>query len=89
MNEYKEITKEQLPEKFRPLSPWAYFGYSLLFTVPVVGFVFLCIYALGGTRNINLRNWCRSYFCIYVLMIIFVVMVLVFGGASALFGKLI
>lgn len=85
MSEYKDITKEQLPEKFRPLSPWAYFGYSLLFAIPLVGFIFLCVYALGGTKNINLRNWCRSYFCVYILAAVVVIIAIAVGGLSALF----
>ena len=27
------------PEEFRPISPWAYFGYSVLFTVPLIGLI--------------------------------------------------
>ena len=61
-----------LPDQYRPLSPWAYFGYTILFSVPVVGFVFLVIFAFSK-KNINRRNYARSYFCGYILALILVV----------------
>lgn len=51
-----------IPEQYRPLSPWAYFGLGLLFNVPVVGFVFLIVFSISRA-NINRRNFARSYFC--------------------------
>ena len=50
------------PEQFRPLSPWAYFGYSLLFSIPLVGFILLIVFSLSD-GNYNRRNYARSYFC--------------------------
>ncbi len=34
-------------ERFRPLSPWAYFGYGLLFAIPIVGLVLLIVFSLS------------------------------------------
>lgn len=61
-----------LPDQYRPLSPWAYFGYTILFSIPVVGFVFLVIFAFSK-KNINRRNYARSYFCGYLLALILVI----------------
>ena len=44
------------PEQFRPLSPWAYFGYSILFAIPLVGFILLIVFSLSN-QNINRRNY--------------------------------
>ena len=55
------------PDVFKPLSPWAYFGLSILFSLPVVGFIFLIIFSVSDA-NINRRNFARSYWCIYVIM---------------------
>ena len=49
-------------EQYRPLSPWAYFGLTLLFSIPVVGFVFLLVFTFNN-NNINRRNFARSYWC--------------------------
>ena len=55
------------PDVFKPLSPWAYFGLSILFSLPVVGFIFLIIFSVSDA-NINRRNFARSYWCIYVII---------------------
>lgn len=62
-----------IPEEYRPITMWGYFGYQLLFAIPCVGFILLCVFAFGGTRNINLRNFSRSYFCYFIILCIFLV----------------
>ena len=66
------------PERFRPLSPWAYFGYSLLFSIPVIGLVCLIVFALNDT-NINRRSFARSFFCALVIVLILAVVMGVLG----------
>lgn len=65
--------------KYRPLSPWAYFGYQILFAIPVIGIILLIFYSLSDS-NINRRNFARSYFCVYVLAIFIVIIGVVFFG---------
>lgn len=67
----------QIPDEYQPMSPWAYFGYEILYAVPVVGWIFLVAHAIGA-RNINKRNFARSYFVIYVLAIA----IFLLGGLS-------
>ena len=67
----------------RPLSPWAYFGLEILYTIPIIGFIFLLIHAISAP-NINKRNFARSYFCILVIVAIVVGIGFAFGGLSAL-----
>ena len=72
---YNEI--DQLPEKYRPISAWGYFGYQLLFSIPFLGFIFLIVFSLSNS-NINRRNFARSYFCVVIIAII---VALLFGGS--------
>ncbi len=65
-----------LPDKYSPLGAWAYFAYSILFTIPVIGFICLVVFALGGD-NINRRNFARSYFCGFILAIILIAFMIV------------
>lgn len=65
--------------KYRPLSPWAYFGYQILFALPIIGIILLIFYSLSDS-NINRRNFARSYFCVYVLAIVIVIISVVFFG---------
>ena len=68
-----------VPEENRPLGPWAYFGYGLLFSLPFVGFILLIVFSFAG-RNVNRKNFARSYWCGLILLLafalIFVVLVL-------------
>ena len=68
------------PADFRPLSTWAYFGYQLLFSLPFVGFVCLLIFSFGGTHNRNLRNFARSYFCMFIIVVLLILILAAIGG---------
>lgn len=69
---------KNIPSEYRPLSPWAYFGYGILFNIPIIGFILLIIFSLDNI-NINRRNYARSYWCIYILVIIFIIVLTVLG----------
>ena len=67
---------------------WGYFGYELLFAIPLVGFIVLLVFAFGGTRNKNLKNFARSYFCaMIVAVIIIVILAFVLGGLGYAIGS--
>lgn len=69
---------EQISEQYRPLGAWAHFGYRLLFSIPLLGFICLVIFSLDNS-NINRRNLARSYFCGLVIVAVIVVVLLVSG----------
>ena len=78
-----------LPEEYRPISMWGYFGYQILFSIPCVGFIALLIFAFGGTKNVNLKNFARSYFCFTIILVVLVVLfTIAFGGAAAAYSNL-
>lgn len=64
-------------EEYKPISPFGYLGYELLFAVPVIGWIIQLIFAICH-RNINVRNFARSFYCVYIIGIV-VWLVLVFG----------
>ena len=72
-----------LPDEYRPTSMWGYFGYEILFSIPIVGFIVLLVFSFGGTKNVNLRNFARSYFCFLIVIVIFAIIVAIIGGAAA------
>jgi hypothetical protein len=76
----------EIPETYRPLSPWAYFGLDILYSIPLVGWIFLIFHAIAA-GNVNKRNFARSFFCVYVVVIVVVIVcaiagVSVFGSAA-------
>lgn len=72
-----------IPEEYRPISMWGYFGYELLFSIPCIGFILLLIFAFGGNKNYNVRNFARSYFCFLIIVVILVALMISFGGGLA------
>lgn len=73
------FTADNVPPELRPLSPWAYFGLTLLFSIPVVGLICLIVFSFSNA-NINRRNFARSYF-IGLLITVILVAILYFTGA--------
>ncbi len=69
---------KNIPSNYRPLGAWAYFGYGILFNIPVVGFVLLIIFSLDNS-NINRRNYARSYWCLYIIIFILIVVLMLLG----------
>ena len=62
---------QTIPSECRPISMWGYFGYEILFMIPIIGWIILLIFALGGHSNINVKNFARSYFCLLIIVLIF------------------
>lgn len=54
-------------DTFRPLGPWAYFGYSILFSLPLIGLIVNIILCFSD-GNVNRRSFARSVWC-FVLLI--------------------
>ncbi len=85
---YAGFDENNIPEEYKPISMWGYFGYELLFAIPLVGFIVLLVFAFGGTRNKNLKNFARSYFCaMIVAVIIIVILAFVLGGLGYAIGS--
>lgn len=72
-------------EQYRPLSPWAYFGYTILYGIPVIGIIMLVIHSFNDS-NINRRNFARSFWCIYIIAAIAIAIGLATGAAATLFN---
>lgn len=68
---------------YTPLGAWSYFLYTLLFSIPIIGFIFAIVFAVGGTNRINLRNYARSYFCWLLITVVLVIVLLIVGFAIA------
>lgn len=67
---------------YTPISMWGYFGYEILFLIPFIGFILLIIFSVGGTRNINLRNFARSYFCLIIILLVLLVLCVIIANLS-------
>lgn len=70
---------------YRPVGMWAYFGYDILFAIPLVGLIILLVFACGGTRNVNLRNYARSKFCLFIVIFALIIWIMAMGGLGGIF----
>ncbi len=70
-----------IPDDYRPITTWGYLGYGLLFSLPFIGIITILIFSFGGTSNINLRNYARSYFCIWSLGFVLSIILFIFSSA--------
>ncbi len=77
------ITVDDLPAEYRPIGMWGYFGYSLLFNIPFIGWIIALVFAFGVTSNVNLKNYARGYFCGLIVLLV-IMFLLSLGGCSLL-----
>ena len=82
MKKTKKIDKKNtdllLPKAYRPLSPWNYFGRSILYSIPVIGWIFLLVHAIAD-KSRHGRSFARSYFCALLVGAVAAVVALLLG----------
>lgn len=61
---------------YTPIGMWGYFLYNILFNLPIVGWILIILFSLGLGRNVNIRNFARSWFCMYILIIVGFILVM-------------
>jgi len=62
------------PSEYRPVSSWGYYGLSLLYLIPVIGWVCFLVFTFEGS-NINRRNYTRSIWCRILVRLIILVLI--------------
>lgn len=78
---------DNLDSKYTPISMWGYFGYNILFGLPIIGFIILIVFALGH-HNVNVKNYARSFFCGFILVIILSLILLSTGILGSILNNL-
>lgn len=72
------FNSNHVPAEYQPISMWGYFGYQILFSIPVVGWIFVAVFAITAS-NRNLRNFARSQFCLWIIWLV-VICISAFSG---------
>ena len=62
-----EAIVASLPREYKPLSIWQFFGFEVLFSIPIVGVIVSLIFALDASKNVCLTNFARARFLWIVL----------------------
>ncbi len=74
-----EMTEANLPEKLKPLSPWAYVGYMLLFSMlPCAGLIIALVFAFSDSGNVNRKNFSRGYLLMMLLSLVITIIIYAF-----------
>ena len=73
-----------IPASYKPISAWGYFGYRILYSIPIIGWIFLLIHAIGAS-NVNVRRHARSYFCSVLLIVLIAAALTVLAMVSGIF----
>lgn len=71
-------SKVKIPSEYYPVSSWGFVGLQILYSIPVVGLVFLLIHTFSKS-NLSRRNFARSIWCWILLAIIFSLVCLIVG----------
>ena len=83
MKNYGYIGTYSYSEK--PISAWGYVGYSILWAIPVLGWLIWLCTALFS-RNQNKKNYARSYVCGVILVELIAVVSVVASLARDIVG---
>ncbi|MBR3226285.1 MAG: hypothetical protein IKF78_13265 [Atopobiaceae bacterium] len=75
---FSEYDAFNVPPEFRPLGTFAYIGLSILYSIPIIGTIFMIVFSFSDA-NINRRNYSRMFLFFYVLNIV-LLLVLFFTG---------
>ena len=88
MTTFEKTEIEKLDSKYRPIGAWGYFGYNILFSLPLVGFICLLVFCFSDS-NINRRSYERSFFCAALLALIVIALIIGVMIASGSFAAII
>lgn len=86
MNAYDKEQLAQIPAKYRPLTAWQIFGWSIVFALPFVGWVLLIVFCFLSD-SIPRRSFARSYFCGAILVFVLVLILLATGVLTQLLAQ--
>ena len=78
----------KIPSEYTPISMWGYFGYQILFSIPVLGWIFVIIFALTAA-NRNLRNFARSQFCLWIIWLVLLLITCLSGFTTMLLQNMV
>lgn len=67
MNRFEKEEINTLPNEYRPMGAWGYFWHSVLFLIPIIGWIALLICAFNS-YSIPCRSFARSYFVAFFLI---------------------
>ncbi|MBO5332722.1 MAG: hypothetical protein J6B37_01240 [Clostridia bacterium] len=78
-----QITEAMLPAEYKPVSVGAYIGYSILFALPIIGFIMLLVTAFSSEKSKSLRNYAKSILVMTLIALIPTILIMILVGSMA------
>jgi hypothetical protein len=75
------MSENNIPSEYKPISMWGYFGYEILFSIPIIGFICLIIMSFAA-GNKNVKNFARSYFCLFIITLVVTIVLVAIAFAT-------
>ena len=69
MTRLEKAEIERLPQRYKPLGAWGYFWHTLLFIIPIAGWI-ACAVCAFGAKNVARRSFARFAFCMLIISIL-------------------
>lgn len=69
MTQFEKAEIRRLPKKYRPMGAWGYFWHSVLYAIPVIGWICL-IWGAVNDKNICRRSFARYFFVGFIVELI-------------------
>ena len=69
----EEFNEQNIPEAYKPISAWGFVGWSLLFNLPLVGWIIVIVFACGVSAKKIVTNFARSYLLMWLIATIIAV----------------
>ena len=69
-----------IPDENRPVSPWIIALLTMLYSIPLVGFVACLVFSFND--NVNIRNHARSIWCFALIGLVLFITFLIIGGVT-------
>ena len=88
MKKREQVEYDRLDPRYKPIGAWGYLGLEILFAIPVIGWLFLLIFACSG-KNFNRRSFARSYFCFLLIAIILCGLIVLILWAAGAFDYIV
>lgn len=80
---YQMINEAMLPAEYQPVSIGSYIGHSLLFSIPLIGFIMLIVTACSSTKSKSLRNYAKAMLVMYAIAFVISFGFVLLGGVLA------
>ncbi len=87
MTAYEKAEIKRLPKKYRPISAIGYLFYSILYIIPVIGWIFMIAHA-SSSKKICRRSFARICLTGFIVLLITIIagVILYFTAKDVLSG---